>query len=436
MLTLLALLCTAQAAPIGVVPLQGVLTDATGTPVEGDVDVLFQLYTDDTGSQSIYSEIVTLATVNGRFAYDLGSTQLNLDLAAFAQFQTIHLGVTVGTDTEMPLVPLSHVPYAAWAEDAAKLGGKTAQETSDDILIETDLRYRALGTLVPWSELTDIPADIADGDADTTYSGADFATSNQGCTTGSVMTGISATGAVICAADAGLTTEADPVYGASPAAGITNGLITNWSAAYGWGDHSSRPYAGTTGDTFTGPVALNAGATVANNPLSINNAGDGNNLLVLNSERAWSFQQVGSGSSTQLTLRNTSGPNKNFNVQTDGNFRHLDQAGNVNMAISPAQATFYDRVVVQGDTNLVSGTTPGQTSLRVQNVATGTVRSFSTDPDVEIFYTGVGVELDRVACTSAQRGRLMVARAQDSATDALCFCGSVSSGYVWQCISR
>ena len=123
MLTLLALLCTAQAAPIGVVPLQGVLTDATGTPVEGDVEVLFQLYTDDTGSQSIYSEIVTLATVDGRFAYDLGSTQLNLDLAAFAQFQTIHLGVTVGTDTEMPLVPLSHVPYAAWAEDAAKLGG-------------------------------------------------------------------------------------------------------------------------------------------------------------------------------------------------------------------------------------------------------------------------------------------------------------------------
>jgi hypothetical protein len=32
--------------------------------------------------------------------------------------------------------------------------------------------------------------------------------------------------------------ETDPVYGASPASGITSGNITNWNAAYGWGNHA------------------------------------------------------------------------------------------------------------------------------------------------------------------------------------------------------
>lgn len=37
-------------------------------------------------------------------------------------------------------------------------------------------------------------------------------------------------------------TETDPVYGASPANGITNNHILNWNTAYGWGDHSTAGY--------------------------------------------------------------------------------------------------------------------------------------------------------------------------------------------------
>jgi hypothetical protein len=37
-------------------------------------------------------------------------------------------------------------------------------------------------------------------------------------------------------------TETDPVFGASPASGITAGKITNWDVAYGWGDHSTAGY--------------------------------------------------------------------------------------------------------------------------------------------------------------------------------------------------
>ena len=39
-----------------------------------------------------------------------------------------------------------------------------------------------------------------------------------------------------------LTTETDPVFGASPAAGILSSHISNWDAAYGWGNHASAGY--------------------------------------------------------------------------------------------------------------------------------------------------------------------------------------------------
>ena len=40
-----------------------------------------------------------------------------------------------------------------------------------------------------------------------------------------------------------LTTETDPVFGASPAAGILSSNIANWDSAYGWGDHGAAGYA-------------------------------------------------------------------------------------------------------------------------------------------------------------------------------------------------
>ena len=39
-----------------------------------------------------------------------------------------------------------------------------------------------------------------------------------------------------------LTSESDPVFGASAAAGITSTNITNWNTAYGWGNHANGGY--------------------------------------------------------------------------------------------------------------------------------------------------------------------------------------------------
>jgi len=46
--------------------------------------------------------------------------------------------------------------------------------------------------------------------------------------------------------------ESDPIFNASPSSGITNTNITNWDAAYGWGDHSGAGYATQTWVTSQG----------------------------------------------------------------------------------------------------------------------------------------------------------------------------------------
>ena len=45
-------------------------------------------------------------------------------------------------------------------------------------------------------------------------------------------------------------TETDPVFGASPAGGITGTNITNWNTAYNWGDHSTGGYLTAEADTL------------------------------------------------------------------------------------------------------------------------------------------------------------------------------------------
>jgi hypothetical protein len=42
--------------------------------------------------------------------------------------------------------------------------------------------------------------------------------------------------------DDGITEESDPIFSASAAVGITGGDITNWNAAYGWGNHADVGY--------------------------------------------------------------------------------------------------------------------------------------------------------------------------------------------------
>ena len=60
-----------------------------------------------------------------------------------------------------------------------------------------------------------------------------------------------------------LTSETDPVFLASPSAGIVGTDITNWNTAYGWGDHASAGYltSFTEADTLDSVTGRNSSTT-------------------------------------------------------------------------------------------------------------------------------------------------------------------------------
>ncbi|MDI7269839.1 MAG: hypothetical protein QME96_17755, partial [Myxococcota bacterium] len=152
------------AAPVmadapAILPLQGTLADSTGTPVDGDTVIVFTLYTADIGGAVLWNETQTVPVDQGFFTAFLGDYNA-LALALFRDNGSVWLGVRVGADAEMPRFQVATTGFAAFAQyagDAATLGGRPAAQ------------YLTSSSPVAWSSLTGVPADIADGDQDTTY---------------------------------------------------------------------------------------------------------------------------------------------------------------------------------------------------------------------------------------------------------------------------
>ena len=69
-------------------------------------------------------------------------------------------------------------------------------------------------------------------------------------------------------------TETDPIFNASPSAGITNQLITNWNTAYGWGDHSQGGYITSFTDTNEFTTGATFNSTTGIITFTRNNGGD------------------------------------------------------------------------------------------------------------------------------------------------------------------
>jgi microcystin-dependent protein len=156
--------CLLVAAPAAAdapafLPVQGVLANTDGTPVDGDTAIRFALYTADVGGTELWNETQTVSVDQGFFTVYLGDTSV-LDLATFRDNESLWLGVRVGSDPEMTRFQVATTGFAGFAQfcgDSATLGGTPA----------TDFLTTASG--VDWSDLTGVPADLADGDSDTTY---------------------------------------------------------------------------------------------------------------------------------------------------------------------------------------------------------------------------------------------------------------------------
>lgn len=205
---LLTLTATSAFADVpGFVPVQGHLADAEGTAVDGEVSVVLRLYADEGGGSlnELWASTRTVTVENGSFTVYLGTDQ-PLDLSIFGENASVMLGMTFGEDTEMPLIEIGSVPYAAYCEysaDAATVAGMapgelgplaglsctdgqvatyqggvwgcaesvTLTETevdqyvaNNDYVVSSSLA--AVATSGAYSDLSGIPADIADGDDD------------------------------------------------------------------------------------------------------------------------------------------------------------------------------------------------------------------------------------------------------------------------------
>jgi hypothetical protein len=108
-------LMSVQPAAFAAVPssvnYQGYLTDASGQPVSGTVDMTFGFYTSPTGTDApLWTETQSSVSVmNGIYSVSLGTvTPLNLPFD-----QQYWLGMKIGTDVEMiPRQPIVAVPYS------------------------------------------------------------------------------------------------------------------------------------------------------------------------------------------------------------------------------------------------------------------------------------------------------------------------------------
>lgn len=129
----------------GLLPVQGMLFDDEGAPVDEPVSVVFSLYEDVDAETFFFSETRVVDVDLGVFSTYLGETAA-LSMTEFRDRAEIWLGVAVGGDDEMDrvqLAPTAFAGFAHFADDAATVGGMTPDD------------------LTSWDNVTDLPGDAA-----------------------------------------------------------------------------------------------------------------------------------------------------------------------------------------------------------------------------------------------------------------------------------
>lgn len=143
----------------GVMAYQGYLTNAAGTPLTGNVNLTFRLYTVASGGTALWTEAHTSANAvpvnNGVFHTLLGSL-VPIPSSAWNN-PSLYLGVQAGADAEMtPRQPLGAVPVALQAGTAltvpdAALGSRhfapnIYRDTTPSILSTTSTTLQSTGS--------------------------------------------------------------------------------------------------------------------------------------------------------------------------------------------------------------------------------------------------------------------------------------------------
>lgn len=107
---------SAFAEPPPVIPIQGILSDSLGAPIDESVSIVFTIYS---GAAPLFTEQSTVNVERGSFTHYLGSVS-PLQMSLFQNHTDLSLGIKVGSDSELsPRIELGSVPYAAMATNAS-----------------------------------------------------------------------------------------------------------------------------------------------------------------------------------------------------------------------------------------------------------------------------------------------------------------------------
>ena len=137
-----------------------------------------------------------------------------------------------------------------------------------------------------------------------------------------------------------LTSETDPVFGASEAASITSTDTTNWNTAYGWGNHATAGYL--TGSALQSRTTSNVTAT------SVANGGVAN--VDISTPKTYALLKVQTSHAAWVTL------------YTDTTSRTNDSARSENTDPIPGSGVLAEVITTGAITQLISPGTIGYNS--------------------------------------------------------------------------
>ena len=194
--TVIAGILSAQTVP-NVIDVQGFIRTTSGEPVNKVVSLKINLWDQPLMGKQLYTETMQVPVTNGRFIAHLGATQpLPADL--FTANAAIFVGIQVDGAAELPRQQLVSVPYAlkaqraataASADQASKLDcqGCVSSVNLGQGVVTTDrlangaVSAEKIGITCATGEVLKRNADGwgCGPDEGTTYTGKDFALSNQ-----------------------------------------------------------------------------------------------------------------------------------------------------------------------------------------------------------------------------------------------------------------
>ena len=153
---------------------QGRLTDASGEPLEDDLEMTFRLIDAESDGSVVWEEVLAVSLNNGFYSTVLGSDLEGnpLDLEVLDQWP-LWLEIQVGEGSPMsPRQPLHSVPYAALSGVAEELRGGPVDASSIAVggveVVGEDGSWVGPEIGVSWDDLAGIPdayLDETDSDA-------------------------------------------------------------------------------------------------------------------------------------------------------------------------------------------------------------------------------------------------------------------------------